>query len=380
MTIYYVKINGELLRQKFSEGEKRALSDQAKALYQSIQQKRSDSVKDRLITNNEEAIRHLVGDIAAGSELFRDYGICPFASSRCGDGFESMGKFIPVPAGYLGIENCPRCRHFVTGPVFLGGLLSLANEISLTAKIHFEHLESMEYMLTTLKEKIVELENQQYDAEISNQYFDPSELVNSRMEIESIYGQIASASAKADMYLCDMNAINRICVQCQSLINTTPTHLQESGNTQLIVQPDYEAVIEFEDVSLFHQYQEVCENAEIYVSAKADAAVSQRSQLIDRMAELNNLTPSMYRLNSKQQLHIGNQVIKFLVARLKSFEKVDALMNGEISFSELPQEQRLTSATYKRLLSGASAQEVLFLQKDGFDDSSQASENYFTSL
>lgn len=362
MTIYYVKINGELLRKKFSEGEKRALSDQSKAVYQAIQQKRIDSVKNQLITNNEEAIRHLVGEISTGSSLFRDYGICPFASSRCSDGFESLGKFIPVPSGYLGSENCPRCRHFVTGPVFLGGLLSLANEISLTAKIHFEHLQIMEDNLTALRKRVQECENQQYDAEITQRYYDLGEFNSLKIEYDSLFGQIAAASVKADMYLCDLNAINRIAVQCQSLINTPGIEVG-SANTQLIVQSDYETVIEFEDVSQFHQYQEICENAEIYVSAKADIATPRRSQMIDRMAELNSLTPAMFRLDHKKQLKIGNQIVKFLLTRLKSFEKVDSLMNGEIALADLPIDQRLTPATYQRLLSGESAQEVLLLQE-----------------
>lgn len=372
MSIYYVKVNGEMLRMKFDEGEKRALANKAKATWQMIEQGRANQVKGDLITNNEEAIRRFTGEIAAGSALFRDYGMCIFAASRCGDGYlNELGKGIPVPAGYLGSENCIRCRHFVTGPVFLGGLLSLANEISLSARMQFDHLDAMEQEIATINQKLQELVIMQFDAENENQNqnenreFDETPINELKLEKVSINGQIENASRKADMYLADMNSINRLAKQCQAILNKRVESGDSSDSTQLILQTDHEIMIEFEESSFFHQLNEVCENAEIYISAKAELAVTPRTQLLDRMIQFNDMTPSLFMLDARQQLSIGNQITKYMLSRLKSWAKLDAVVDGRIMMRDLPADERLSESSFKKLLSGVKAQQVLILQNDG---------------
>lgn len=360
MSIYYVKVNGEMLRIKFDEGEKRALANRAQAIWQMAEQGRREEIKGQLITNNEGALKRFVGEIIAGSALFRDYGMCLFAATRCADGYlAENGSFIPVPAGYLGSENCVRCRHFVTGPVFLGGLLSLANEISLSARLQFDHLGQMEQQIAEIDAKLKELRYQQYDAEAEGLNFNEAPIIELQLEKTSIKSQIEAASRKADMYLSDMNSINRLASQCQAVINERSDDQDDSEATQLIMHRDHEAMIQIEETSFFHQLNEVCENAEIYVSAKAELAVTPRTQLLDRMIQFNDMKPSLFMLDAKQQLAIGNQITKFMLARLKSWEKLDAVVDGRLLMRDLPEHQRLNEVVIKQFLAGAQAQELL---------------------
>ena len=365
MSIYYVKINGEMLRMKFEEGEKRALADRAKAVWQMVQQGRANEVKGQLITNNEEAIKRFVGDIAAGSALFRDYGLCIFAGSRCHDGYlNEIGKAIAVPAGYLGSENCIRCRHFVTGPVFLGGLLSLANEISLSARMQFDHLDSMGQKVTSIDQRLQELGYQQYDAENQGLVFDETPIRELELEKLSINGQIETASQKANMYLSDMNSINRLANQCQAVMNKRIENEDNTDETQLILHSDHQTMIQIEETSFFHQLNEVCENAEIYISAKAELAVTPRTQLLDRMIQFNEMKPSLFMLDARQQLTIGNQLTKFMLSRLKSWAKLDAVVDGRLLMRDLPEDERLSELSIQQLLSGAKVQEVLAIERE----------------
>lgn len=365
MSIYYVKINNEMLRLRFNEGEKRALSNQAKAAYQMVEQGRVNKIRSQLITNNDEAIKRFVGEIAAGSALFRDYGMCPFAANRCSDGYaEENGKYIYVPAGYLGSENCIRCRHFITGPVFLGGLLSLANEISLAATMQFDHLHDMEQTTEELRASIELSDAEQYDCEKKGLKFDEAARNALEIEVIALLGQIETASRKADMYLSDMNSINRLANQCQAVMNERIESDNDSDSTQLIMQPDHEAMVVIEETSFFHQLNEVCVNAEIYVSAKAELAVAPRAQMLDRMIELNNMTPSLFRLDAKQQLIMGNQLTQFMLARLKSWEKLDAVVEGRLLMQDLPAHERVTEGAIQKLLTGAKATEVMALTLD----------------
>lgn len=365
MSIYYVKANGEMLRMKFEEGEKRALADRAKAVWQMVQQGRANEVKGQLVANNEEAIKRFAGDIAAGSALFRDYGLCTFAGSRCHDGYlNELGKAIAVPAGYLGSENCIRCRHFVTGPVFLGGLLSLANEISLAARMQFDHLNSMGQKVTDIDEQLQELGYQQYDMEKKGLVFDEKPIRELELEKLAIKGQIETASQKANMYLSDMNSINRLAGQCQAVMNERIENDDDADSTQLIMHSDHETTLQVDETSFFHQLNEVCENAEIYVSAKAELAVTPRTQLLDRMIQFNEMKPSLFMLDAKQQLTIGNQLTKFMLSRLNSWTKLDAVVEGRLLMRDLPEDERLSEHSIKQLLSGAKAQEVLALEQD----------------
>lgn len=365
MSIYYVKVNGEMLRMKFEEGEKRALADRAKAVWQMVQQGRANQVKGQLITNNEEAIKRFVGDIAAGSALFRDYGLCTFAGSRCHDGYmNEIGKAVAVPAGHLGSENCVRCRHFVTGPVFLGGLLSLANEISLSARMQFDHIDSMGQKVTSIDQLLKELGYQQYDAENQGLAFNEMPIRELELERLAIKGQIETASQKANMYLSDMNSINRLAKQCQAIMNERIENDDSTDSTQLIVHIDHETIIQIEETSFFHQLNEVCENAEIYISAKAELAVTPRSQLLDRMIQFNEMKPSLFMLDARQQLTIGNQLTKFMLSRLNSWTKLDAVVDGRLLMRDLPENERLSETSIQQLLSGAKAQEVLAIERE----------------
>lgn len=62
------------------------------------------------------------------------------------------------------MQNCLRCRHFVTGPVFIGGLLYIANEISLQAAIQFDHIADINSKIAEVSQAIEELDDAEYAA------------------------------------------------------------------------------------------------------------------------------------------------------------------------------------------------------------------------
>ncbi|WP_051600520.1 gamma-mobile-trio integrase GmtZ [Pseudomonas moraviensis] len=360
MTIYYVKLNEEGLRQKFAAGEKRALSNQAYAAMQMIEQNRIDEIRDTFFNNNEGGFLHYLGSSPPGSFLFRDYGFCPFAGARCGDGGPLIGSTQvrqPVAAGYLGFQNCPHCRHFVTGPVFIGGLLSLANEISLQANYQFEQISSLECKIEYLKQCIEEQEDAQYETEQAGEKFDPGERNSLELKIRKLNSEMESAAKKADMFLCDIQAISRLINQSQAMINERIAAGGQSNLTQLIVQSGNElhVAIAMEETSKFHQLNEVCENAEIYESASADLAIAPRSQMIDKMIAFNNLKPKMYTLNKEQQLVIGNQLTTFILSRVESWTKMDALIEGRMRLEDLGSDEQIALTDIQSILDGGQA-------------------------
>lgn len=344
MTLHYLRINAEGLRVKFAEGEKRALSNQALATIQLIEQNRIEEIRSQLIQNNEEALARYTGNGLPGSFLFRDYGFCPFAGTRCNDGGSLLrGRFVRLPTkqGYLGIQNCPSCRHFVTGPVFIGGLLSLVNEISLQASIQFDHISTLNEKVEENSRGIDELDDAEYLAAKEGRPFDAGQRISLEMKGRKLSSELESAATKADMFLCDIQAVSRLIRQCYAVVNEQAIDKTSENLPQLIVQNGHELALAVEESSRFHLLSEVCENAEIYESASAEAALPSRSQLLDRMIAFNNMAPVMYTLDKQQQLVIGNQLTRLLISRVKSWERVDSLISGNLSLSDLDDSERV---------------------------------------
>ncbi|QJP10018.1 VPA1269 family protein [Pseudomonas multiresinivorans] len=344
MSIYYVKLNAEGLRVRFAEGEKRALSNKVYAAIQMLEQNRIEELRSELIHNNEQAIQRFTGTALPGSLLFRDYGFCPFAGTRCEDGgpeIKSTRVREPINGGHLGMQNCIRCRHFVTGPVFIGGLLSLANEISLQTSIQFEHIEGLNEKIDGISQAIDDLDDAQYDAEKSGNKFDASERATLEMKCRKLKSEIESASKKADLYLCDLQAVTRLINQSQAVMNEQVSTEENNNLPQLIIQSGHELEVAFEESSRFHLLSEVCENAEIYESASAALALPTRSQMLDKMIELNHMTPKMFTLDKEQQLVLGNQLTKLFLSRVKSWSKVDALIEGKLMLADLAEHERI---------------------------------------
>ena len=49
----------------------------------------------------------------------------------------------------------------------------------------------------------------------------------------------------------------------------------------------------------------------------------------------NNISPTFFELNEEEQLKIGNQMVELMLVKLSSWEKLDRLMKGSLSFDDL---------------------------------------------
>ena len=342
MSIYYCKVTQKDIRQKFEESEKRALKSQADAIQTTIEQNNIESVKNQLVGSNQDLLLSLTNEVPAGNYIFRDYGICPFAATRCDDGGEEIGATkiqSPVPAGYLGYQNCMRCRHFITGPAFLGGLISLTNEILLEANEQSHICGQLQDKITSINAHLSDLDRQEYIANARQQPFDKAQRSPFEFKLRKLESEYESAAKKMDMLLCDLQSSYKHIQVCQSISNSQPE--QENERLTLIKSERSELQIVIEDTSRFQQLNEICENSAVYESCNPSRAIVPRSQLLDRMAAYNDLAPSLFMLSEKEQLAAGNQVVALLKARLKSWTKINNLINGDIKLADLIGPERI---------------------------------------
>lgn len=353
MTIYYCKVSNHDIRTRLEEGEKLALKSEVESIQRTIEQNKIDNVKNQLIGNNSELLQALSNEVPAGNYVFRDYGICPFAASRCEDGGEAIKSssfYTPTPQGYLGIQNCIRCRHFITGPAFIGGLLAITNEILLQSNDQSDICSKLQSKIYQLNLDIDNLEKEEYIANLKQQKFEGA-LRRSQLEtdLRNFESEYETAAKKLDMLLCDIQAAYSHITKCHKLINND-TLLEDTGKLSLITTLNAELVLEMEEVSHYQQLQEVCENAVIYKSCNGDQAIYPRTQLIDRMALFNEIMPRLFMLSKEQQLIAGNQIFKLLMSRLKSWDKVQKVMDGNIKLMDLSESEQILKTEIELIL------------------------------
>ncbi len=338
MTIYYTKVSHSEIKRRLEEGEKIALKSQAEATQRLIEQNKIEQVKNQLVGSSEDMLRNLTNSLPAANFVFRDYGICPIAASGCVDGGEIIGSTqvrSPVPAGYLGMQNCLRCRHFISGPAFLGGLLAVTNEILLQSNRQSQICQSMQEKLTEIVNQLRDHERTEYQATKTGQAFDNKKRMALEAEERRLESDYESAAKKLDMFLCDLQAGYRLIRQSQNVMKKSKNCLDEDQKNMLIISDQAELQIDLEEVSYFQQLQEVCENASIYQSATADTAIMPRSQIFDRMAMFNNMAPALLLLSEEEQLRVGNELFRLIKSRLSSWSRIDQLINCEIRIDEL---------------------------------------------
>lgn len=358
MSIYYVKIGTAKMRQVMAEGEKRALLNQAVDAQVMIEQNRLDELTHKMVANSAEALQALMSG-NTGTQLVRDFGVCPYAGTRCDDGGELLASNVwtPAPAGYLGAQNCPRCRHLVTSPVFLGGLVALWNEESLRLNLYSEKYSDLDRQVEQHRDRVQELDYLETEMEENGQEFDSRERLRIEASIRKLQGELEGVAKKMDMFLCDMQAITRLIEDCKVVLREQAAKETDDPDSndilQLIVHDQSELNIEFEETSLFQQLNEVCVNATIYQSSSAEFATPRRSQMIDRMTMLNNIRPVMCNLSEREQLVLGNQVTNFFFNRLKSWERVDSVINGTLLLEDLSGAERITTKEFTKILSSS---------------------------
>ncbi|KIZ33562.1 gamma-mobile-trio integrase GmtZ [Stutzerimonas stutzeri] len=348
MTIYYIRLNNDQMRRTMGETEKRAAQISTQRHAEAVSTQGLQPLRHQLIATDGNRLL-LESDVPNSACVVFDHGICPMSGAACQIGGEAVAErkveslYAPVEAGYLGQKNCPRCRFFVTGVPFLGGLVALANELAL--EIHAESARFQSYAA-----EVGRLEQDWYDACQANQ---PDTQHSIRKQASA--NQQLSAG-KLDGLLTDYAALNHYVQGCLKLIKEGEQSGEGENGVRLIAGGDLAEVgVAFEESKTnYHLLAEICQNATIYRSANPSRAVPLIAQAIDRMAENNGLAPTMYRLDDEQKLVVANEMNRILLQRLGSWEKIDDLFSGDLMLLDIDaHEPELTriSTEIKQLLS-----------------------------
>jgi len=360
MSIYYIKSDktGANIKERMELGEKKALKNAQKHLKSFINQQRIEECKNSLIGASSEFTTYIDNNRPASSYLFKDFGICPVGGAFCSEGGSPVATkaniYHPVPAGYLGEQNCIHCRFFITGPAFMVGLAPLFNEISLAVNTQSYRYENLEEELLKTVEHIEVISHELYEKKFnaskkSELLIEKQSLVDTRQKLNS---EIETRAKKLDLYMSDLNGIHRHLTNCQKLLKQDSSTANKD-NFQLIVSKNFQINCQLEDVSSFQQLSEVCENAELYHSCSDELAVTRRSQALDKMMMQNDMLPQLFLLTEQEQLIVGNQLTQLMYTRLNCWKTIDKLIDGGLILSDLSEETGINVKIIQSLFSNS---------------------------
>ena len=71
------------------------------------------------------------------------------------------------------------------------------------------------------------------------------------------------------------------------------------------------------------------------------ARSSQELKSVIEWPHINNISPNLFMLSKEDQLRVGNQLVALMRARLKSWDKVNKLVEGQLKLSDLVGSERI---------------------------------------
>ena len=325
MTIYYAVTTNQDYYDILSAGHQAAIAAAPARVAAMLKNKELKLSSSDFFDSNGKPVSEQYSNIPYAALAFKDFGICPFAASRCHEGGEQLApkRFAPVRPGYLGPSNCFVCRFFITGPGFIGGLKTLCSEVNYEAKESGKRMEK--YRLE--KEK---LELLQHFARKDDLPFEYEAKLNN---IQNLYLQ---ETVKFDALSQDAVLIALMGCRCDTLLKGESEHSDKKGHQLIAIEGNPILGIRLDDVSEFAQMTEICQNAELYSCSNPSRVLPKRTQMLDIFALKNGLSPALFQLSDEDQLKVGNQITSIMLNRLKgSWSEIDRLMDGSVSLKDL---------------------------------------------
>lgn len=254
----------------------------------------------------------------------------------CWNGGELLARgrgnaYGPVPHG---LENCVRCRWFLTDARYLAALVA--------------HLNMLSYRASLISSLAVEIE-QERDALLDEMYFAREEkrpfLLQAELhQAERRYEkQIKEADEYAkDLVSCFQIIVRIVAIEEGRAEGDSAAKLVAVGSLEDIHQP----ISFIETDSEMWQLSQLCENAEIYADLtdelRATPAIEKRSRALNNLLMMGGYAPILMRMEDRLQLIAGNAMMRSMALtvspkdQLEGFRQVSTLLEAGEGLSLLP--------------------------------------------
>jgi hypothetical protein len=317
MTLYYTKISPAYVTAAMLDGQQRLAAQEQETYRRWLQDANYEQIKSVAAFNDPSAIAYLQDNHPGGWEI-DECGICPVGRGLCHLGGPKLlssrntSDYAPVPGGP---QNCVRCRFFITGPAWLGGLVAHFNTIG--TKLH---AKSRRYR--KLLQQATALEDER-DAALKNSQ--PFARWKELSEATQLADRVkAEVSVLADNWHATYALIQR----CRAIL---AQQREASSTVNLVLAGTVEDVeVALRESSEFEALNAVCQAAVIYPGLDVSTENIRRSRLLDAMLGHNHHRQVFAHLEEDEVLAVGNEFVNFLLAHLGP-KHTDAVMDLQLT-------------------------------------------------
>lgn len=315
MTLYYTKINAEVLTLRIDEALQARQHKAQSEMVGFIQKASRLELEQALAFRHHSALDVVDSNIGVGMVVM-DHGLCPVAARRCHEGIvftdfaAKMTKYLPVPGG---ATNCVRCRFFITGPAFLFGLEAHVGDLAY-------RLRKASYAFEKSIDRF-DILSDQYAASLEN-----GTPFHHQRALEIAETAFEASTAEVDAIALSLQSAYSLVEQCIK-INNKPTSVEGLALVAVGGVGQIEAVLS--ESHEFEQLHRVCVNATFYdgLNINWQQPNLERARLFDRMLRASGQAPRFSLLDDEDALKIANAMGHFLYSRLDK-DIVHALADG----------------------------------------------------
>lgn len=244
-------------------------------------------------------------------------GICPNGRTLCHEGGPRIGtkgwtRSTPVQGGR---GNCPLCRYYVTGPMFLFGQIVKINVL-------LYHIQERSDEVVKLRNR---LDDMQSALEVDNDV--KRKIAELRSAIEVIDHEISNGLdtwVKRYEYL----------MKSQELLKCGGGSLADDAKNQLITSSDNNMVeVLQQDASRFDLLEFVNQACEIIEGVDVASAKYRKAKLLDMLLTREGKEPLFFALPDDVMLKVGNRMTRFMTDLIGD-KGVSSVLAGQQSLAQ----------------------------------------------
>ena len=156
ITLYYVKLGAAQITETLARAHRKIGLEEQRNFLRFLQSAERDGIVATVASNDASGLTAL-HENTPGSWVVSDKGICPVGGARCQLGGPKLSSnpqlsdYAPTPGGP---RNCVRCRFFITGPAFLGGLVAHFNAVGVRLAAAADRFRTREAGIRRLEDRV----------------------------------------------------------------------------------------------------------------------------------------------------------------------------------------------------------------------------------
>lgn len=324
MTLYYTKVGIGYVSETMAEAEKRLMEHEQANYVRWLKDASYRQLEANGAFSDPAAIQAVLQAQGNGASLIKDdKGLCP----KGGFGCDSGGVYVNDDSGSVSYgevpgypqKNCPRCRWFLTGPAFLGGLQNHWNTISL-------HMGDVGERIVRLEGQITALEDERYECEANDRPF------LQQGTLDTLRKTWQAEMEKNNKLAHDLNATLRLIARCHAIANAPPA----GDGVQLVAAGGVSEVrIEIQECGQLQQVLTAVAGATVFPEHDVSKAVLQAGRAYDLMLAMNGKVPLCFRLTEDELLPVVQHMTRLLQAEAGSIKAALPFVEGMRRLAEL---------------------------------------------